>query len=106
YPEGAVQIMVEDSGIGIPEDRQDAIFGQFYQAHSPERNHSRSVSGSGIGLALSDGLVKLHGGVITVVSNLRNEAADLREINTRFTVFLPMGKDHFGQQVLFDAEEP
>ncbi|WP_262247905.1 hybrid sensor histidine kinase/response regulator transcription factor [Parapedobacter soli] len=105
YPEGAVQIIVEDSGIGIPEDRQDAIFGQFYQAHSPESNNSRSVSGSGIGLALSDGLVKLHGGKITVVSNLRNDVTDLCEINTRFTILLPMGKNHFSQQVLLNTEE-
>ncbi|HWK57654.1 MAG TPA: two-component regulator propeller domain-containing protein [Parapedobacter sp.] len=105
YPEGAAQVIVEDSGIGIPAERQDAIFGQFYQVHNPERNNSRSISGSGIGLALSDGLVKLHGGVINVVSNLRNEAADLREINTRFTVLLPLGKDHFSQQVLFNTGE-
>src|SRR5690606_2303439 len=98
-PDGIIQIIVEDSGIGIPEEKWSVIFGQFYQAHDFGKSESGTPSGSGIGLALADGLIKLHGGTISVTSNLRS-GSDPYEINTRFIVSLPTGKAHLSTHIL------
>lgn len=57
---------VEDTGIGIPEDKIDHIFGEFNQVED-ERN--RKFEGTGLGLAITQKLVKLMGGEIWVESN-------------------------------------
>jgi PAS domain S-box-containing protein len=53
--------MVKDSGIGIPRNALKNIFGMFSQVKSAQ---DRSEGGLGIGLALTKGLVDLHGGKI------------------------------------------
>ncbi|WP_298535621.1 hybrid sensor histidine kinase/response regulator transcription factor [uncultured Algibacter sp.] len=60
-----VEIMVEDTGIGIPKNQLALIFNRFYQINKSNRSSSM---GSGIGLALTKALVKLHHGDITVKS--------------------------------------
>ncbi|MDE9451465.1 response regulator [Aliiroseovarius sp. Z3] len=60
-----VHITVEDSGIGIPEDMQRHIFGEFNQVDT-ERN--RKFEGTGLGLAITSQLVELMGGEIWVDS--------------------------------------
>ncbi|MDD7794192.1 sensor histidine kinase [Clostridium sp. 'White wine YQ'] len=63
----SVFISVEDTGIGIPEDKLDMIFEKFTQVNkSLTRNHE----GSGMGLALVKSLVDKHNGKITVKSSL------------------------------------
>lgn len=57
----AVQIVVRDHGIGIPEARRGRVFDRFYQAH--EHN---STSGMGLGLSISRQIVEMHGGQIAV----------------------------------------
>lgn len=44
-----VEIRVSDSGIGIPSDQLNAIYGEFYQISNPERDRSK---GLGLGLAI------------------------------------------------------
>lgn len=56
-----VQIMVSDSGVGIPAQHLETVFEMFSQL-TPARE--RSQGGLGIGLALVRGLVHLHGGTI------------------------------------------
>ena len=63
--EQKVHITVEDSGIGIPEDMQAHIFGEFNQVES-ERN--RKFEGTGLGLAITRQLVELMDGEIWVDS--------------------------------------
>ncbi|MCK8463973.1 ATP-binding protein [Aliiroseovarius sp. S1339] len=63
--EQKVHITVEDSGIGIPEDMQSHIFGEFNQVDT-ERN--RKFEGTGLGLAITSQLVELMRGEIWVES--------------------------------------
>ena len=62
-----IYIVIEDTGIGIPEDKIDSIFERFVQADSTTtRNHE----GIGIGLSIANSIVNLHDGEISVKSEL------------------------------------
>ncbi|KAH7844978.1 hypothetical protein Vadar_033848 [Vaccinium darrowii] len=58
-------VTVEDTGVGIPQDKQNRIFMPFMQADS---STSRTYGGTGIGLSISKRLVDLMGGEIGFVS--------------------------------------
>jgi signal transduction histidine kinase len=58
---------VRDEGIGISEDQQGQLFQMFYQG---DDSQTRKFGGTGIGLALAKGLVKLMGGEIGFSSTL------------------------------------
>ncbi|WP_039018506.1 ATP-binding protein [Halocynthiibacter namhaensis] len=60
-----IRIEIEDTGIGIPKNQLEHIFGEFNQA---EDEHSRSFDGTGLGLAITRELVHLMGGDIWVDS--------------------------------------
>ena len=62
---GQAVVTVADTGIGIPEQEMPRLFERF---HRIENARSRSNEGSGIGLALVQELVQLHGGTITASS--------------------------------------
>lgn len=63
--DGAVQIEVEDTGIGIAKEDLDRIFQEFTQLDS---GRDRAIQGTGLGLALSRALVRRMGGELTVRS--------------------------------------
>ena len=71
-------IEVVDTGIGIPEDKQDKIFTRFFQVD----NTGQVEKGTGIGLSLVAEFVKLHGGEIVVQSEIGKGSC--------FTVKLPV----------------
>lgn len=60
-----LELKVKDSGIGIPEDKQEKIFERFFQN---ETSSSILNQGSGIGLSITKEFVKMHRGEITVES--------------------------------------
>jgi two-component system OmpR family sensor kinase len=63
-----VCIMVDDDGLGIPEDQRERIFEPF---HRIDTSRDRNTGGYGLGLAIVRQAVLLHGGVVSVgVSNL------------------------------------
>lgn len=62
-----VAISVQDSGIGIAAADQEAVFEEFRQVG---RNYTSKQEGTGLGLALTRRFVELHGGTITVQSEL------------------------------------
>ncbi|MBM4349461.1 MAG: response regulator [Deltaproteobacteria bacterium] len=62
-----LRLSVEDSGIGIPEDKLDFIFEKFTQADS---STTRRYEGTGLGLAISKQLVEIMGGTIGVKTSL------------------------------------
>ncbi len=78
-----VQLSIRDTGAGIPENALPHLFKRFYQV---EGAGGRSDEGSGIGLSLVQELVKLHGGAITVSSQVNQ--------GTTFTITLPTGTAH------------
>ncbi|MCF8347193.1 MAG: PAS domain S-box protein [Bacteroidales bacterium] len=60
-----VEFYIKDTGIGIPKDRQEAIFERFIQADIADK---RAFQGSGLGLAISKSYVEMLGGKIWVES--------------------------------------
>ncbi len=78
-----VELVVSDTGTGIPAAELPRIFERF---HRVKGARGRSYEGSGIGLALVQELVKLHGGVVRVESEV--------DCGTTFTVSIPLGKAH------------
>jgi PAS domain S-box-containing protein len=78
---GAVEIDVTDTGIGIAREVLPDIFQMFSQVKA---THDRSDGGLGIGLALARGLVELHGGAIEARSEGHGHGSTFR-------VRLPLG---------------
>jgi signal transduction histidine kinase len=76
--DGGVEVEVEDTGVGIPEEKLPRIFEKFYQVENDAQ--PRSV-GSGLGLAIAREIVEAHGGTIGAESQEGK--------GTRFRVFLP-----------------
>jgi CheY-like chemotaxis protein len=62
-----LQFTVRDTGIGIPADKQSAVFEAFTQV---DDSHSRMHGGAGLGLAISNDLVRMMGGRLWVESVL------------------------------------
>ncbi|CUH79833.1 response regulator [Tropicibacter naphthalenivorans] len=63
----AIHLTIEDTGIGIPADKVEHVFGEFNQVED-ERN--RQFEGTGLGLAITRRLVELMGGEVWVESEL------------------------------------
>ncbi len=79
--EGTVELTVEDTGVGIPEDERYNIFGRFYRI---DKARSREAGGSGLGLSIVHDAVKAHGGTIAVGAN--------EPRGSRFIVRFPQAK--------------
>jgi PAS domain S-box-containing protein len=62
-----VEITVKDTGVGIEKQHLDNIFNKFYQE---DKSLSRNAEGSGVGLSLIKSLIELHGGNISVESEV------------------------------------
>ena len=73
------KIIVRDEGFGISAEQLPRIFEKFYRA--PPRKQSSEVAGTGLGLALTQEIIELHGGRISVESELNKGSI--------FTIFLP-----------------
>jgi PAS domain S-box-containing protein len=74
-PSRFVEFSVSDTGIGIPPQNLERIFGRFEQG---EVSISRRYQGTGLGLSLSRGFVELHGGRIWAESEGEGRGATLR----------------------------
>jgi two-component system sensor histidine kinase MtrB len=80
--DGQVQIAVEDRGNGVPEDERDIIFDRF--SRGSEGGNRSPDSGVGLGLALIDEHVRLHGGRVWVEDRRDGETG------ARFVVEMPL----------------
>ncbi len=77
-PDEVICLQVEDSGIGIPKEKQLAIFEAFQQA---DGSTSRKYGGTGLGLSISKQLVTLLGGEFHLISQ--------RGEGSKFSIILP-----------------
>ena len=62
----SIHFLIEDSGIGVPEEKQSQLFQKFTQA---DESTTRKYGGSGLGLTISKRLVEMMGGTIGVKSS-------------------------------------
>jgi PAS domain S-box-containing protein len=74
-----IQIDVSDTGIGIPEEKYEEIFAPFTQA---DFSSTRKFGGTGLGLALVKKYVEMHGGDITLKSEIG--------VGSTFTITIPI----------------
>ncbi|MBN2592129.1 MAG: PAS domain S-box protein, partial [Sedimentisphaerales bacterium] len=84
-----IRFDVEDTGIGIPQERQNAIFESFTQA---DGSTSRKYGGTGLGLTITKQLTELLGGELTLTSQ---EGA-----GSTFSIVIPTGLDVKTQPLL------
>jgi two-component system phosphate regulon sensor histidine kinase PhoR len=75
-----IKCHVEDTGIGIAPADIPKVFDKFFRSEDPR---VRAITGSGLGLAFTQEVARLHGGCITVHSELNK--------GSRFTLSLPAG---------------
>jgi len=76
---GNAEIVVRDTGIGIPKADQLHVFDRFYRV---DKARSRSLGGAGLGLSIVSWIVEAHGGRISVESTPNQ--------GSKFTVELPL----------------
>ncbi len=76
---GSVKILISDTGIGIPKDKIDLIWKEFYQV---SQGLSREFEGQGLGLSIAKKFVEKLGGNISVQSELNR--------GSTFTIILPL----------------
>ncbi|MGM7700265.1 sensor histidine kinase [Pseudalkalibacillus sp. Hm43] len=81
HSDGHVKMSIADSGPGIPLEDQERVFERFYRV---DKGRSREMGGTGLGLAIAKELVELHGGEISLESELGE--------GSTFRVLLPMSK--------------
>lgn len=70
---------VTDTGIGMTEEECQHVFDRFYRT---DRSRARETGGTGLGMAITKGLVEAHGGEIKVKS--------IKNVGTTFTLWLPL----------------
>jgi signal transduction histidine kinase len=91
YQADGVTLVVEDTGMGIPEEELPYIFERFYRV---EKSRSREFGGTGLGLSIVKKLIELQDGEITVTSKAGT--------GSRFEIQLPLrpesGEAHYEEK--------
>jgi len=62
---GNAEIVVRDTGIGIPASAQPRVFDRFYRV---DKARARAMGGAGLGLSIAQWIAEVHGGAISVTS--------------------------------------
>ena len=74
-----IEVSIEDTGVGIAADELPKVFDKFFRSQDPR---VQEQTGTGLGLALTHEIVRLHGGKITVESEINK--------GSTFSVLLPL----------------
>ena len=90
-----VLLSVSDTGTGIPEHELPNLFKRFHRVQGAK---GRTYEGTGIGLALVEDLVKLHGGRVWAESTVG--------LGTTFYISIPKGFKHLPQEQVSRASKP
>ena len=88
-------IKVEDTGIGLKEEKTDRLFERFYQGNN---NNDIHIEGTGIGLNLCRALVKMHGGAIRAYNRTDGIKGSCFEVN------IPLGKEHLKPEEILQED--
>ena len=76
--DSSLTVRIRDTGVGIPKEDLNQLFERFYRV---DKDRSRATGGSGLGLAISKQIVEMHGGTISVESEV--------DVGSVFEVRLP-----------------
>ncbi|MGE5294186.1 MAG: sensor histidine kinase [Solirubrobacterales bacterium] len=79
---GHVSVAVSDTGLGIAPDEAEKVFEKFYRSRNPQ---AAKVTGSGLGLPIAREVARLHGGDVTLESELGK--------GSTFTLTLPVAAE-------------
>lgn len=90
--DNSIILTVSDTGIGIPREDRDRIFERFYRV---DKTRSRKIGGTGLGLSIVKHIVLLHGGTISVESELNRGSS--------FLVKLPVKNPNVNNQFISDV---
>ncbi len=93
-----ITITVTDTGIGIPEEQQELIFGKFVQADS---GITRKYGGTGLGLAISQALAKRMGGHISVTSVVGQGSSFVLHLNLPVEATDSDRQKHYQQNIIY-----
>lgn len=76
YDQSKRRLIFQDNGIGVPEESREAVFNEFFRGEQ-----TSSVPGTGLGLALSRKILRLHGGDLTILSSNENGTCWVLELS-------------------------
>lgn len=77
---GQFEILIEDSGVGIPKAHREKVFEQFYRIPT---GNTHDVKGFGIGLYYTRSIIERHGGSIKIINSKKK--------HTQFKIVMPNG---------------
>lgn len=81
------KIEIEDTGVGIPEEAIPTLFEKFNKF---QRSGTKGEKGTGLGMSIAKEICELHGGAISVSSQVN--------VGTKFTLLIPVGLDELPQE--------